>query len=130
MTCVQLLLDADVAGRVGKDVDAEVRCSSLDALVGSGPSVVVGYDCERAYVVGFISSDYKDVNSLQAYRRGSRGTRTTPLRVIFVQYANSVDQRKYQIVKVKSEMAHKVDPTRKILEVAWRLLRLDRKSVV
>src|SRR3546814_18272565 len=72
-------------------------------------------------------------------RRPPRSTRTDTLfpyttlfrslRVIFMQYANSVDQRKYQIVKVKSEMAHKVDPTRTILEVAKRLLRLNTTLV-
>ena len=112
------LINANVSAKQRAKIDVAFRAGELDAIVGSGPTVAVGYNWERADLVVFISIDYKDVNVLQAYRRASRGSRTTPLRVIFVQYENSVDQRKYQIVKVKSEMANQVDPTRKILEVA------------
>lgn len=112
------LINADTPAKERAKIDAMFRAGELDAIVGSGPTVAVGYNWERADHVVFVSIDYKDVNILQAYRRGSRGTRTKPLRVTFMQYANSVDQRKYQIVKVKSEMANQVDPTRKILEVA------------
>ncbi|SKB63368.1 Type III restriction enzyme, res subunit [Sphingopyxis flava] len=112
------LINANVSAKQRAKIDAAFRAGELDAIVGSGPTVAVGYNWERADLVVFISIDYKDVNVLQAYRRASRGSRTTPLRVIFVQYKDSVDQRKYQIVKVKSEMANQVDPTRKILEVA------------
>lgn len=110
------LINADVSLKERGRIDAAFRAGELDAIVGSGPTVAVGYNWERSGHVIFVSIDYKDVNVLQAYRRASRGTRTTPLRVTFLQYANSVDQRKYQIVKLKSEMANKVDPSRKIME--------------
>ncbi|WOF44280.1 DEAD/DEAH box helicase family protein [Sphingopyxis indica] len=112
------LINANVSAKERARIDAAFCAGELDAIVGSGPTVAVGFNWERADIVVFISIDYKDTNILQAYRRGSRGNRTTTLRVIFVQYKNSVDQRKYQIVKIKSETANKVDPTRRILQVA------------
>lgn len=112
------LINANVSKRQRDVIDQDFKAGMLDAIVGSGPTVAVGFNWERADHVVFASIDYKDVNILQAYRRASRGTRTTPLRVTFLQYKESVDQRMYDIVKVKSETANKVDPTRRILEVS------------
>lgn len=112
------LINANVSKKQRDVIDRDFKAGLLDAIVGSGPTVAVGYNWERADHVVFASIDYKDVNILQAYRRASRGTRTTPLRVTFLQYEDSIDQRMYDIVKMKSETAHKVDPTRRILEVS------------
>jgi hypothetical protein len=112
------LINADVLTSKRDEIDKSIRAGQLDAIVGSGPTVAVGYNWQKADHVVFASIDYKDVNILQAYRRASRGTRTTPLRVTFLQYEDSIDQRMYDIVKMKSEEARKVDPTRRMLEVA------------
>jgi hypothetical protein len=70
-------------------IDLDFRNGRLDAIVGSGPTVAVGYNWERAdHVIG-VSWDYKDVNFVQAYRRASRGTRTTTLRVSSLVYRAS-----------------------------------------
>ena len=66
----------------------------------------------------FVSIDYLDTNILQAYRRADRGSRTSTLRVTFLQYRDSIDQRMYQINKVKSQLANRVDPNRRIIEFA------------
>jgi hypothetical protein len=77
--------------------------------------VAVGYNWERAdHVIG-VSWDYKDVNFVQAYRRASRGTRTTTLRVSSLVYRASVDFRKLDILASKSQLANRVDETRKVL---------------
>lgn len=111
------LINADVPMAKRNEIDRLFKAGQLDAIVGSGPTVAVGFNWERADHVVFASIDYKDVNILQAYRRASRGTRTTTLRVTFLQYEDSVDQRMYEIVKGKSQTAHTVDPTRKVLQV-------------
>ena len=109
------IINSDTSTKDRDRIDKAFRAGELDAIVASGPTAAVGYNWERADHVIFISIDYKDVNVSQAYLRASRGTRTTTLLVTFVQYADSIDQRQYAIVKAKSEEAHKVDPTREVL---------------
>lgn len=110
------LINNSVSLKQRNAIDLDFRNGKLDAIVGSGPTVAVGYNWERAdHVVG-VSWDYKDVNFVQAYRRASRGTRTTILRVSSLVYAGSVDFRKLDILTSKSVTANKVDETRKVLQ--------------
>lgn len=112
------LINANVTGAKRSAIDLDFRNGKLDAIVGSGPTVAVGYNWERAdHVVG-VSWDYKDVNFVQAYRRASRGTRQSILRVSSLVYANSVDLRKLDILTSKSQTANKVDPSRRVLQFA------------
>ena len=110
------LINSDTSLKERGRIDRLFRLGELDAIVGSGPTVAVGFNFQRADHVVFISIDYKDVNIMQAYRRASRGTRTTTLRVTFIQYEKSIDQRMYNIVSMKSQEANKVDHTRKVLD--------------
>lgn len=125
--CKQVLVDQGLrVGLINSDtplkergrIDRAFRAGELDAIVGSGPTVAVGYNFERADHVVFISVDYKDVNLAQAYRRASRGTRKTTLRVTFIQYEDSIDQRQYEIIQHKSQDAKLVDPSRRAFEFA------------
>lgn len=110
------LINANVSGAMRAAIDRDFRNGKLDAIVGSGPTVAVGYNWERAdHVVG-VSWDYKDVNFVQAYRRASRGTRTTTLRVSTLAYKDSIDGRKLNILASKSQLANKVDETRRVLQ--------------
>lgn len=109
------LINANVSAKERNKIDEAFVAGELDAIVGSGPTVAVGYNWERADHVVFVSVDYKDTNALQAYRRASRGTRTSVLRVTFLAYEESIDQRKFAILTEKSVMANKVDPSRKVL---------------
>jgi len=96
-------------------IDRDFRNGKLDAIVASGPTAAVGWNWERCdHVVG-ASWDYKDVNFTQAYSRANRGTRTTTLRVTTLAYRKSIDQRKLNILSAKSELANRVDPTRRVL---------------
>lgn len=110
------LINNSVSMKTRGEIDLAFRNGKLDAIVGSGPTVAVGYNWERAdHVVG-VSWDYKDVNFVQAYRRASRGTRKTILRVTTLAYSNSIDYRKLDILTSKSQMAARVDDTRKVLQ--------------
>lgn len=110
------LINANVSAKRRNQIDEDFRSGELDAIVGSGPTVAVGYNWERADHVVFVSVDYKDTNCIQAYRRASRGTRTSILRVTFLEYESSIDQRKFDILTDKSVLANKVDPSRKVLQ--------------
>lgn len=110
------LINNSVSGNARGAIDLAFRNGKLDAIVGSGPTVAVGYNWERAdHVVG-VSWDYKDVNFVQAYRRASRGSRTTTLRVTTLAYEDSIDKRKLDILASKSQLAARVDDTRKVLQ--------------
>lgn len=109
------LINSDV-DRAGRDkVDRAFKAGSLDFVVASGPTTAVGYDWEIADHVIYVSPDYQDDNFVQGYRRGSRGTRTTTLRVTSLEYEDTIERRQYQILTHKSQVANKVDPSRPVL---------------
>lgn len=109
------LINSDVSKPQRDKIDLAFREGRLDAIVASGPTAGVGYDWEVADHVVFISVDYQDVNFLQAYRRASRGTRTTTLRVTTLEYEDTIDRRLYDILAEKSALANRVDETRTVL---------------
>jgi hypothetical protein len=90
----------------------------LDDVVGSPLTMSVGWNWEHVNHVIPVSYDYQDVTWLQGYRRASRGTRKSTLRVTFPRYHDSVDYRVLEIIHEKSVLANKVDPTRPILKLA------------
>lgn len=112
------LINGDTSLSQRNRINELAEAGQLDVIVASGPTVAVGYNWECFDHVIFASIDYLDVNILQAYRRADRGTRTKTLRVTFLQYRDSIDQRQYAIVRAKSQLANRVDPTRRVLEFA------------
>jgi hypothetical protein len=118
--CVSLglrteMINANVSGPKREKIDEMAQRGELDVIVASGPTTAVGFNWEMFEVVVFASIDYLDVNILQAYRRASRGTRTSTLRVIFLRYEASVEPKIFKIVEKKSRLANRVDPTRPVL---------------
>jgi hypothetical protein len=109
------LINSDVSGPQRERIDAAAQRGEIDVIVASGPTAAVGFNWEMFDLVIFASIDFMDTNILQAYRRASRGTRTSVLRVIFLRYRNSIDTRQYQIVRDKSKLANRIDETRPIL---------------
>lgn len=110
------LINSDTSGNQRAKIDEMAQRGELDVIVGSGPTVAVGYNWEMFDIVVFASIDYMDTNILQAYRRASRGSRTSVLRVIFIRYSDSVDDKSYDIVRAKSQLANRVDESRPVLE--------------
>ena len=124
LRCVKVLRDAglrvglinsDVNAKQRNEVDQAFKDGLLDAIVSSAPTAGVGYDWERADHVVNVSVDYQDVNFIQAYRRASRGTRTKTLRVTSLEYEETIDTRQYEILMQKSQLANRVDSTRRVL---------------
>ena len=102
--------------------DEMFRKGQLDGLICSTDIAGVGYNWqdiggqELEHMI-FMSLGYKDTAFFQGYRRAMRGVRKTRLRITILEYLNSIDQRVFQINERKAEDAHKVDPTRQILEL-------------
>lgn len=100
------------------ELDRAFKAREIDDIVGSPKTMAVGWNWEHVDHVIAVSYDYQDVDWLQAYRRASRGTRTKTLRVSIMQYEDSVDYRVLEIIRQKSILANKVDPTRPVLQLA------------
>jgi len=96
-------------------LDKAFRLGEIDDIVGSPQTMAVGWNWEHVNHVIFASMDYTDVTFLQAYRRASRGSRTSTLRVTIMLYEDSIDYRVLDINYEKSVLANKVDPSRPIL---------------
>ncbi len=110
------IINSDVPSNRREEIDAMAQRHELDVIVASGPTVAVGFNWEMFDLVIFASIDFQDVNILQAYRRASRGTRTKTLYVIFLRYEDcKVEDRMYDIVTSKSQLANRVDATRPVL---------------
>ena len=109
------LINKDTPTHIRKKIDEDFRAGLIDDVVGSPATMAVGWNWEHVDHVIYVSLDYTDVTFLQAYRRASRGNRTTTLRVTILEYYDSLDQRVQQIITQKSILANKVDPTRPIL---------------
>lgn len=109
------LINANVNDKQRERIDEMAQAGELDVIVGSGPTVAVGFNWEMFDTVVFVSLDYMDTNILQAYRRASRGSRTTTLRVVFLRYKDTIERKIYTIVEKKSALANKIDPNRKLL---------------
>lgn len=109
------IINSDVGKPERHRIDQAFKAGQLDFVVASGPTTAVGYDWEIADHVIYVSPDYQDDNFVQGYRRGSRGTRKTTLRVTSLEYADSIERRQYQILTIKSQLANKVDPSRPVL---------------
>lgn len=109
------LINSDTPGPRRARIDEMAQRGELDVIVGSGPTVAVGYNWEMFDHVIFASLDYQDTNVLQAYRRANRGGRTTTLRVTFLRYRTKVETRIFQIVTAKSQLANRVDENRPVL---------------
>ncbi len=109
------LMNGNTSAAERDRIDIAFQAGEIDDVVGSPECMAVGWNWEHVDHVIYYSLDYQDVNFLQAYRRASRGNRTTTLWVSIMFYVDSVEERVLDIVKHKSQLAHEVDPTRPIL---------------
>ena len=105
--------------RVAKDFED----GKLDVMLSSEECADVGFnwqhigDQELDHII-FMTMGYLDTTFLQAVRRAIRGKRASPLRVSVFEYEDSIDQHVFGIVYKKSLDAHKVDPTRPVLQLS------------
>ena len=117
------VLNGQVAPKVRSEIDREYREGRIQGLIGTPEVASVGYNWDRCgdqwleHMI-FVAMDYMDTSFLQAYRRGIRGKRPTPLLVRVMEYDDSIDQRVFDIIHRKSHEANKVDPTREVFNLS------------
>lgn len=108
------LLNGDVKNNDRVQIDKDFCDGSLQVIVGSPQVATVGYNWEFLQHIIFASVDYNDDTFYQAYRRGIRGARETPLLITVLEYQNSIDQRMMKIIERKSRLANSVDGSREV----------------
>lgn len=106
------LINGTVSGPERQDIDRKFRSGELQFIVGSATTMGVGFNWPFLRMVLFVSLDYGDDTFTQAYKRGIRGFRETPLLVIVLEYRNSIDKRIFMIVEKKAKDYSQVDETK------------------
>jgi hypothetical protein len=89
-------------------IDQSYRDGTLDCICATYGPGGVGWNWQRTRTVICASLNYGDDSLEQAIRRGERDIRDHPLRIIFFQYANSIDQHIEKIVKKYQEVTKEV----------------------
>jgi hypothetical protein len=79
-------------------VDADFRAGLLDCVIASPKTAGVGYNWGHVNTVIFHSMDYGDDDFTQAIARAKRGIRTETLRIILLEYVDTIEQ--LMLVKV------------------------------
>jgi SNF2 family DNA or RNA helicase len=109
-----------VSARDRGKLDTAFKAGELQGLICNPQVASVGFnwgvsgDREVEHFF-FVTCDFLDTTILQAYRRGIRGKRKTPLLVTVMEYDDSTDQRVFAIIRRKSREANKADSTRPVL---------------
>lgn len=115
------IINGSVPMQERDEIDKQFAEGKIRAILGTPSTMDVGLnfqwcgEAETSHVI-FVTPDYLDSTLLQAIRRAMRGVRKSPLRVTFMKYADSIDERVFQIVRAKSIDAHLVDPDRPIFD--------------
>jgi hypothetical protein len=90
------------------DIDEAYQAGLLDAVCATTDTAGVGYNWQRTTTIVIPSLGYGDDSLEQAIRRGERELREHPLRIIQLQYEDSIDQHVEKIVKKKAELTDTV----------------------
>lgn len=109
------LINGSVSGPARQKIDADFRAGRLQFIVGSAVTMGIGFNWHFLRMVLFTSLDYGDDTFTQAYKRGIRRERETPLLVVVLEYEKSMDQRIFQIVQRKSEDYNAIDETKEVI---------------
>lgn len=86
------VIHGQINQKARNDVDEQFRKGELEIMVCSAATAGVGLNWGMVDTVIFHSLNYGDDEFLQAVARAKRGIRTNPLRVVLLEYENSIDQ--------------------------------------
>jgi SNF2 family DNA or RNA helicase len=98
-------------------IDEQFQRGELDGIIASPATAGVGFNWGHVDVMIFMNLDFLDSSFLQGYRRAIRGKRDKPLLIYVFEYEDSVDQRIFQIVETKSQMAANVHEDKEVLQL-------------
>jgi len=114
-------MNGDTPMNERSEIDEAYKRGDLDLNVLSPAIGATGWnwqfsgDRETCHVIN-TSLSYMDSDFSQGFKRAIRGKRTSPLRVTTQAYYDSLDRRQMDILIHKSMDAHKVDPSRDIIQ--------------
>lgn len=117
------LMSRDTSQKQRGKLDEDFVSGKLRAIVSSPPIASVGFNWQftgpqRLEIPQcmFASLPYLDGDFVQAYSRGIRQARKSPLRVTVLWYGTPVEDRVFSILEKKSRDANMVDKDRPILK--------------
>ncbi|RWB08739.1 MAG: hypothetical protein EOQ39_19000 [Mesorhizobium sp.] len=117
------VINGSTSMKEGNEADLAFQNGELDDIICSPLCAAVGFNwqwCGKQELdhMIFTAMDFRDTAFAQGVARAVRGKRKTPLRVSILEYEDSLDQHVLGIIYRKSLDAHKVDPTKPILQLS------------
>lgn len=90
------------------NIDEMYQSGELDCICATYATAGTGYNWQRTKTIICVSLDYGDDSLEQGIRRAERAVRDHPVRIVFLQYEDSIDQHITRIVAKKAELTHMV----------------------
>lgn len=97
-------------------VDQLFQSGQLDIVVCSALTAGVGFNWGHVNTVIFHSLNYGDDDFLQACARAKRGVRKEPLRIVILEYENTVDQMMVWAIHHNSKSSNSANPDNPIIK--------------
>lgn len=110
------------------EIDEKFRAGEIDLVVASPSTTAVGYNWGHVDTIVFVSLDYMDASFRQGYRRAIRGVREKALLIYILQYEDcEVEDRIFDIVQRKADMAHEVDNTVQQIDIRPKKKKVSKE---
>ena len=104
------LINGSVSAVQRNQVDTEFREGKLDFVIASPQTAATGFNWGFLNTVIFHSMDYGDDGFTQAIARAKRGVRENPLRIVILEYENTIEQLMLVKIRRSSIDSNKVSP--------------------
>lgn len=111
------LINGNVPTKRRFEIDEDFQAGKLDVVVASPATAGIGFNWGHIDTMIFMSLDPMDSSFVQAYRRAIRGKRETALKIIVMEYEDSMDQHMFSIIDKKSKLASDVDSSNERLDL-------------
>lgn len=95
-------INGTVSNERRQEIDQLFNSEDLQFVVASAATAGIGFNWGFLDTMLFYSLDYTDDSFVQAYRRGIRGKRERPLRIILLHYPDTIEDRVLSIIDRKS----------------------------
>lgn len=109
------LINGSVSGEKRAKIDADFQAGLYDYVVCSIKTAAVGFNWGFLNTIVFHSMDYGDDDFVQACHRAIRGKRSRPLRVIILEYYDSIEPIILWKVHHKSKHTNKINPNLEVI---------------
>lgn len=86
------------------EIDHQYRNGDLDAICATYLTAGTGWNWQRTKTIIQLSYPYGSDEVEQAIRRGERALRDHPLRIVSMEYENSIDQHIKKVIAKKAEL--------------------------